>query len=63
MRVLLDDPGVALDRRAVDRPPIAIGSVIESETFGLALMCSSLRLNSVEEVRYTRSPSHSGMSG
>ena len=38
MRVLLDDPGVALDRGAIEsEPPTATGSVIDSETFGLRL--------------------------
>ena len=45
------------------RPPTLTGSVIETATLALASMCSSLRLNRVEEVMYTRSPSYSGMSG
>ena len=32
------------------RPPTAIGSVIESDTLALPLMCSSFRLKSVDEV-------------
>ena len=51
VRVLLDDPGVALDRARSVRPPTAIGSVIESDTLGFALMCSSFRENSTDDVR------------
>ena len=46
-----------------DRVPTLTGSVTETDTFGFAAMCSSLRLNSVDDVMYTRSPSQSGMSG
>ena len=45
------------------RPPTLTGSVMDSETCGSRSMCSSLRLNNVDEVRYTRSPSYSGISG
>ena len=49
--VLLDDPGVALDRRPIDGAADESGSVIDSETLGLPRMCSSLRLNSADDVR------------
>ena len=51
VRIVLDDPGVALDGGAVGLAADAIGSVSESATCGFALMCSSLRLKRTDDVR------------
>jgi len=51
MRVVVDDPGVALDECPVGSAADRHWSVIESDTCGFALMCSSFLLKSVDDVR------------